>query len=506
MDRRINALLVYPRYTDTFWSFRFALNFISRKAGFPPLGLLTVAALLPPNWNLRLIDLNVKGLKKIDLLWADYVFISAMEIQEKSAREVIGLCYTLHKPVVAGGPLFTARPDDFPLVDHFVLNEAEVTLPAFLSDLSCGKADKFYKANGEWAEMDKSPLPRWDLLNINDYATLSVQFSRGCPNHCEFCDITYLYGRRMRSKTASRLSEELEIIYQRGYKGKIFIVDDNFIGNRQYLKNEVLPALISWSASRNFPFHFITQATVDLADDEILLDMLISARFDSVFIGLETPEDSSLLECGKVQNRKRNLLLTVRKIQQKGLEVMGGFIVGFDHDPPSIFDSQIRFIQESAIVTAMVGLLHVLPNTLLHRRMKEENRLLSKPTGDNMDYSLNFKPRMAADKLIAGYNRLLKTIYSPVCYYARVKQFLHDYNPPIGLHYTFNWQSLTALLKSVVLLGIISKSRIRYWHIFMWSLFFRRKLFPLAITYAIYGYHFRKIIHFNEKHLNLTPN
>ncbi len=487
----MKILLVYPLYPDTFWSFRYALKFIDRKASFPPLGLLTVAAMLPGEWEKRLVDMNVRPLCDADLAWADYVFISAMSIQRTSAQEAIDRCRQRGVKTVAGGPLFTACHEDFPHVDHLVLGEAELSLPPFLDDLSRGEPRHIY-ADERRADLRDTPIPLWELVDIRDYAAMNVQYSRGCPFDCEFCDITALLGRTPRTKQLPQLLAELESLYVWGWRGAIFFVDDNFIGDRKKLKRELLPAMIDWMEERGRPFYFYTEASIDLADDGQLMELMVRAGFQEVFIGIETPLEEGLAESGKVQNRNRDLLASVQRIQRAGLQVHGGFIVGFDSDPPSVFDRQIRFIQESGIVTAMVGVLIALRGTRLYQRLQREGRLLGEATGNNTAVTLNFIPRMEVKKLIDGYRAILDTIYSPRNYYQRVIRLFREYRPLPG---KFNLQPgyVGALFKSIILLGVIGKERYYFWKLFFWSLFRKPRLFPLAITYAIYGFHFRKV-------------
>lgn len=488
----MKILLVYPLYPETFWSFRYALKFIGRKASFPPLGLLTVAAMLPGEWEKRLVDLNVRPLADKEIAWADYVFISAMTIQRKSTQEVIARCRRLGVKTVAGGPLFTACHDDYPEVDHLVLGEAELTLPPFLADLHNGRVRHMY-TDDRWADLTGTPIPLWDLIDVRNYAAMNIQYCRGCPFDCEFCDITALFGRRPRSKTQEQLIAELDSLYTRGWRGAIFFVDDNFIGDKGKLKREVLPAIIDWMDRKEHPFYFYTEASIDLADDPRLMEMMVRAGFEEVFIGIETPYEEGHAESGKVQNRNRDLLASVKSIQRAGLQVHGGFIVGFDSDPPSIFDRQILFIQESGIVTAMVGLLSAIRGTKLHERLNQEGRLLGDDTGNNMDSDVNFVPRMEVKELIGGYRTILDTIYLPKNYYQRVIRLLREYRP---LHLgKFHLQPgyVGALFKSILFLGIIGRERFHYWKLFFWSLARCPRLFPLAITYAIYGFHFRKV-------------
>lgn len=488
----MKILLVYPHYPETFWSFHHALKFIDRKASFPPLGLLTVAAMLPGEWEKKLVDMNVHPLTDEDLAWADYVFISAMTVQRQSTQEVITRCRRRGVKIVAGGPLFTACFDDYPEVDHLVLGEAELTLPLFLADLNKGTARRLY-ADDQWADLTETPIPLWDLIDVRVYAAMNIQYCRGCPFDCEFCDITTLFGRKPRSKTQEQLIAELDSLYIRGWRGAIFFVDDNFIGDKMRLKRWILPAIIDWMKRRKYPFYFYTEASIDLADDPQLMELMVRAGFEEVFIGIETPYEESHTESGKVQNRNRDLLASVKCIQRAGLQVHGGFIVGFDSDPPSIFDRQIRFIQESGIVTAMVGLLSAIRGTRLHERMNQEGRLLGDDTGNNMDSNLNFVPRMEVTTLIGGYRIILETIYSPKNYYQRVIRLLREYRPRHQGKFHLQPGYVAALFKSILFLGVIGRERFHYWKLFFWSLSRRPRLFPLAITYAIYGFHFRMV-------------
>ena len=486
----MNVLLLYPEFPDTFWSFKHALKFISKKSAFPPLGLLTVAAMLPRTWGKRLVDLNVTKLKDKDLAWADYGFISGMIVQSESARQVIARCKQAGLMVVCGGPLFTSEDEQFPGVDHFVLGEAEVTLPAFLEDMLKGRAKPIYRAS-ELPDLQGSPTPLWELVDLKRYATMNVQFSRGCPYNCEFCNVTALFGHKPRLKSAKQIVGELGRLYDHGWRGGVFFVDDNLIGNKKRLKAELLPALIEWRRDK-VEIRFQTEASINLADDEALMQMMVEAGFEEVFIGIETPEERSLAECSKIQNQNRDLAADVRRIQRAGLQVQGGFIVGFDHDTTSIFERQIDFIQKSGIVTAMVGILQALPGTELHKRLKREGRLVGQTSGDNVDGTTNIVPRMDLDALRRGYRRILEHIYSPEHYYQRLRTFLQEYRGP-GMPPRVDFGRLLAFSRSIYRLGIFGKERLHYWRLLSWTLFRRPELFSLAVTLSIYGYHFRKV-------------
>ena len=386
----MKILMVYPQYRDTFWSFQYALKMISKKAAYPPLGLLTVAAMLPGDWEKKLIDMNVTKLTDKDILWADYVFISAMQIQSNSVKEVIRQCNKLNRKVVAGGPLFTISHDEFDGVSHFVLGEAENILPSFLSDLARGCAKPIYESNTR-PDLDITPLPLWSLINIKDYSSMNIQYSRGCPFDCEFCDIGLLYGRKPRTKSTYHFVEELEALYKNNWRGAVLIVDDNLIGDRQKLKKEILPAIIEWSKSKDYPFYFSAEVSIDLADDEELMNLMVEAGISYVFVGIESPNESSLAECNKIPNKNRDLVISVNTLQNHGFEVHGGFVIGFDSDTDSIFENQIDFIQRSGIVIAMVALLTALRGTKLYQRLKEENRLLNEDSS-NAEWATNFVP------------------------------------------------------------------------------------------------------------------
>ena len=489
----MKILLLYPKIPKTFWSFKYALPFIGKKAAFPPLGLLTVAALLPKEWDKKLVDMNVTRLEDRDLQWADYVFISAMVVQKASVKEVVERCEKLDKKTVAGGPLFATGYEEFKsLIDYFVLGEAEITLPFFLEDLKKGCPKKLYQTNLK-PDLKTTPIPLWGLIDMEKYASMSIQFSRGCPFNCEFCDIVLLNGRVQRTKDKEQISRELDVLYNRGWRGSVFFVDDNFIGNKLKLKEEILPALIKWMGKKKYPFDFNTQASINLADDRELMELMVEAGFDTVFVGIESPNEESLKECGKFQNINRNLLESIRIIQNRGLQVQAGFIIGFDQDTLSIFDRMILFIQKSGIVTAMVGLLQAPPKTRLWERLKREERLISQPTGSNTDCTINFIPKMNLHSLISGYKRTINHIYSPQNYYQRLMHFLKAYKPREKINYRFDLNQFLAFLKSIWVLGIREKERSYYWKVFFWSLFRKPKLFPIIIEMTIKGFHFRKI-------------
>ncbi len=486
----MNVLLIYPEFTDTFWSFKHAIKFIRKKAVLPPLGLLSIGAMLPKAWSKRLVDVNVTRLSDEDLAWADYAFISGMAVQRASAHQIIERCKNAGLKIVAGGPLFTSEYEQFDDVDHFVLNEAELTLPPFLEDLEKGRPKHLYQTS-DYCDIRKTPPPLWELADLKRYASLSVQFSRGCPFNCDFCNITALLGHRPRIKNSGQILAELDELYDLGWRGQVFFVDDNFIGNKKYLMTELLPTLIRWrKGKKGLPFN--TEVTINLADDEPLMQMMVQAGFDTVFIGIETPDELSLAECNKKQNKNRDMIQNVKRIQRAGLQVQGGFIIGFDNDTPSIFQRQIDFIQKSGIVTAMVGMLQAPSGTKLYERLKREGRILGNLTGDNVDGTTNIIPRMDMQVLFEGYKKIVDHIYSPKEYYQRVKTFLSEYKAP-KIEIPLDFQRILALFRSGIRLGILGEERFQYWKLMLWTLMRRPTLLTEAITFTIYGYHFRQV-------------
>jgi radical SAM superfamily enzyme YgiQ (UPF0313 family) len=450
--------------------------------------------MLPEEWEKKLVDMNTTTLTDKDLKWADYVFLSAMVAQQNSAREVVDRCRKLGTKIVAGGPLFTPGNEGFGFEDinHLVFNEAEDILPLFIEDLEKGCAKHIYTSE-ERPDIRATPVPLWSLINKRKYHVMSIQYSRGCPFNCEFCDIISLNGHRPRTKDKSQIITELDALYDRGWRARVFFVDDNFIGNKRKLKSEILPAIIKWMEEKNRPFTFLTEASINLADDEELMRLMSEAGFEMVFVGIESPNEASLVECNKSPNKNRDLLASVKKMQNYGLQVQGGFIVGFDSDPLSIFKSQIDFIQKSGIVTAMVGVLMAPPETRLYKRLKKENRILPKGSGDNTDGSTNFIPKMGYEALARGYKHVVDTIYAPKQYYERIRTFLREYKPSNKGKFKVSLLHLIALIRSTWVLGVKEKGRIHYWKLVAWTLLKKPKTLPLSITLAVQGFHFRKV-------------
>jgi len=488
----MRVLLVYPIFPDTYWSFKHALAFEGKKAAFPPLGLLTVSAMLPETWERRLVDMNVEKLDDNDIEWADMVFVSAMIVQKASLEDVVRRARALGKRVAVGGPYVSTSSESLPDADHIFVGEAETTLPEFIRDLELGISEKSYKTD-ERPSLHETPVPDFGLIDMRQYSAMNVQYSRGCPFQCEFCDIIEIYGRVPRTKTNEQMLAELDTLYASGWRGMVFIVDDNFIGNKKNVRL-LLPDLVKWSRQKNYPFAFLTEASVNLAEDDALLQMMKEAGFRRVFLGIETPVGESLKEAQKGQNTRRDLIESIRKIQSYGMEVMAGFIVGFDNDPDNIFELQMDFIRESSIPLAMVGLLSALPDTQLWRRLEKEGRLGGYHSGNNTDCSLNFEPKMNRETLMEGFQTILKNIYSPHEYYNRaldcLSRFHHDRIEP---RQSTLVKDLHALYRIVMTLGIRDRSRVHFWRYFYRLIRFHSRDFAHGLTLAAMGYHFRRI-------------
>jgi radical SAM superfamily enzyme YgiQ (UPF0313 family) len=486
-----NILLVYPQVPkNTYWGFQHALKFIGKKSSMPPLGLITVAAYIPGHINVRLVDENLALLKDSDIAWADAVFISAMIVQKDSFERVAALSKKAGKIVVAGGPHVTSSLEPIQNVDHFVLGEAEGVMEDFMQDLEQGCAKPVYRAEKR-PDLAFTRTPRYELLKLKSYASMAVQYSRGCPFRCEFCDIWKVYGNRPRVKPAERMLAELNALHALNWRGAVFMVDDNFIGNKGQVKRNLLPALIAWQKERRYPFKFYTEASINLADDDALLESMRHAAFNEVFIGIETPSVESLAETGKVQNLKTDMAKAIRKIQNYGMEVMGGFILGFDSDTDDIADRQIAFIQQAGIPRAMVGLLIALPGTDLHERLVREDRILGRSDGNNVSCAAaNFKTRQSPEALQAGYRKVLSTIYDKSLknYFSRCNRVLDTLkeNPHAGRRIKLT--ELRALIGSL-LRQPFTPYGWQYVKFIARNLLKNTGSFPEAVKFSILGHH-----------------
>lgn len=474
----MRILLVYPEMPDTFYLFKHLTRVIGKKASFPPLGLLTVAALLPSDWELKLIDANVDVLTDDIIQWSDMVFISAMNTQAKSTIQIISRCKSLDATIVAGGPLFTHEYKRFEDVDYFVLNEAEITLPLFLKDLENHEPKRVYLTN-EFADVHLTPIPRWDLINLNNYAYSIVQYSRGCPYFCDFCDVTALFGRKPRVKTAEQIIAELETILQHGNPGMILFADDNLIGNKGLLKKDLLPKLIEWRDKHKYAPGFDTQVTINLSDDDELMQLMLEAGFRKLFVGIETLEDDALLMMQKRQNTRRNLLDTVNKLHANGFMIVGGFILGLDSDTPAVFQNQIDFITESGMVLVSINLLKAPLGTELYERIKSENRLISDLDFD--ENRSNMTHLMDKELLDAGYSRVLENIYSAEGVFNRAKIYFEHKRPfkvKNGIKQKLTLSVVLLAIRVIFILGIKDENRSYFWKMLYWL--FRKNMFRYA--------------------------
>lgn len=489
MERKI--LLVYPEIPATYWSFKYALPFIDFKALMPPLGLITIAALLPEEYEVRLIDMNHQKLTPNDIISADMVFVSAMIVQKASFHQVVGLCNEYDTPVVAGGPYPTSSYTKITGVSHFILNEGEITLPRFIKDLEQGQAKKIYQDDTK-PDITKTPPPRFDLLDLHAYESMALQSSRGCPFNCEFCDIIEMFGRTPRYKQPEQFIHEMNLLYESGYRGSLFIVDDNFIGNKKKAR-ELLEYIITWQKERNYPFNLFTEASINLAQDEPLIDLMVQAGLDTVFIGIETPIPETLTLTQKHQNTKADVLESIKIIQRKGIEVMGGFIVGFDNDPENIFDLQIDYIQKAGIPLAMIGTMVALPNTQLYRRLEKEGRILGETDGNNThSMELNYIPQMPREALMEGYKRVISTIYEPRNYFDRCITLIKRIPHTANAHGSISRKHIKAFFLSL-LRQTFSRYGLDYLHLLASAIIHNPRQFPLAVTLAVKGYHFFKM-------------
>ncbi len=487
----MKVLLIYPEYENTFWNVKKVLKVVGKKAAYPPLGLLTVAAMLPGQWEKKLIDMNCQTLNEEHIKWADYVLVSSIIGQKKSTKKVISKVQEIGKTVIAGGSLFTTGWEEFSSVDTLVLGESEEIMPDLIKDMENNNLKKIYSAE-DFPPINKAPIPAWDLINLSYYNSVCIQLTRGCPYNCEFCDVVHLNGRIPRIKGREQIISELDSVYEIGWRAGVFFVDDNFIGNKAILKKEILPAIIKWQKERGHPFTLSTQLSINFSDDKDLMGLMTQAGFSTVFVGIETTDPDGLEECGKYHNKNRNLLASVKKIQNHGFEVNAGFILGFDSDKETVFQNQIDFIQKSGIVAAMVGLLNVSPKTRLYKRLKKSNRLLDHKNTPELS-ELNFIPKMETKTLIDGYNDVLKTIYSPKYYFNRIKTFLREYKPKKVGHTKVGLYHIRGLFASLWFLGILGSGRHYYWGLILWSMFRRPTLLPYAFALPLGLMHFKTL-------------
>jgi radical SAM superfamily enzyme YgiQ (UPF0313 family) len=483
----MNTLLVHPEFPRTYWGMEYSRLLSHRAALLPPLGLLTVAALLPSNWAVRLLDMSIDPLRDEDLGWADVVFVGAMQIQQASFHEVVRRVRAFGKTVVVGGAYPTTDPQASHHADCVVIGESEDLIGPLCRDLENRTLKRRYVAE-QRPDITRSPVPRFDLLRIDAYQSIGVQFSRGCPFNCEFCDIIEVFGRVPRTKPADQLLREFEAVYATGFHGMLFLVDDNFIGNKRAAKT-MLPALAEWMRVKDYPFDIYTEASIGLASDDQLIELMLQAGFSSVFIGIETPSQESLAETQKIQNLCLDLTQAVEKLTRRGLEVMAGFIIGFDADDAGIFERQLTFIQNAPIPLAMVGILSALPGSQLWRRLEKEGRLVGDASGDNFGRT-NFKTRLPERVLLDGYGKLLADLYDPDAYFARCLRVLQLWPSKRPSRFRFPlWYALGTLLRTIWRQGVRAPYRSAFWKFIGTVLWRMPHLVSRSVSQVINGEH-----------------
>ena len=430
MSERCHVLMVYPRFNaNSFWNYSGTCEMVGAKYPGAPLGLITVAAMLPPSWTVRLVNCNTEELTDDDIAWADMVMTGGMIVQQWDTLAIVRRAQGLGKPVVVGGPGVTSTPEPYAAADFRVLGEAEGVLERFVAAWQAGERSGTFEAVKFKADVTTSPLPRFDLLRFNDYLHVGLQFSRGCPFTCEFCDIIELYGRVPRTKTAPQVLGELDRLYALGYRGHIDFVDDNLIGNKKAVK-AFLPHLVDWQKRHGYPFDLSTEASVNLADDVELLELMRAAGFFAVFVGIESPDTATLVQAQKKQNTRRSLTESIGRIYEAGMVVVAGFIVGFDSEKGSVRQPMTQLIEDAAIPVAMVGMLYALPNTQLPRRLHREGRLFQPERseqegdvhGDQCTAGLNFTVKRPRREIVDDYRGVLADIYTPAAYFGRVRR------------------------------------------------------------------------------------
>jgi radical SAM superfamily enzyme YgiQ (UPF0313 family) len=473
----MNVLLIYPLFPKSFWSFEKTLALLDRKAMLPPLGLVTVAAILPQEWNFKLVDRNIRQITAAEWAWADLVILSAMIVQKEDLLAQIQEAKGRGKRVAVGGPYPTALPQEVTEVgaDYLILDEGEITLPLFIDAISRGESSGIFRSGGEKPDVTNTPIPRFDLLEFDAYAEMSVQFSRGCPFQCEFCDIIVLYGRKPRTKSPAQLLAELDYLYELGWRRSIFMVDDNFIGNKRNVKL-FLKELQPWMVAHEYPFSFATEASVDLAQDQELMDAMVRCNFGSVFLGIETPDEESLAFTQKFQNTRDSLSEAVYKITRSGLRVMAGFIIGFDGEKSGAGARIVKFVEQTSIPTALFSMLQALPDTALWHRLAKENRLRSKSANINQTTLMNFVPTRPLAEIASEYVEAFWELYEPSRFLDRAYRhyrILGEATYPKkgkGAKKPLNWKVLRALLTICWRQGVLRNTRWQFWRN-LWSMY-----------------------------------
>ena len=467
----MRVLLIYPRFPSSFWSYENFLKLVNRKVLLPPLGLITVAALLPQDWEFQLVDRNIRAVSDTEWDWAELVIVSAMIVQQEDFRHQIQEAKRRGKRVAVGGPYPTSLPDNARAAgaDYLILDEGEITLPMFVAALEQGELGGIFTARGEKADVTQTPIPRFDLLELDSYQNMAVQFSRGCPFQCEFCDIIVLYGRKPRTKRPEQLLKELEYLVQLGWSRQIFMVDDNFIGNKRNVKL-LLKELKTWQLEYNYPFRFYTEASVDLAEDRELMELMVECGFNAVFLGIETPDEESLQLTKKYQNTRHPLEEAIDKITRAGLIPMAGFILGFDGEKQGTGERIAQFVQRTSISRAFFTLLQALPNTALWNRLQQENRLLHGEVNINQTTLMNFIPSRPITEIVREYIQAFWNLYEPENYLERTYRcFAKLGKPKVKTASGMDWVALRVLLLVMWRQGVQRSTRGKFWY-YLWSI------------------------------------
>jgi len=501
LGNKIKALLVWPKIPNSFWSFSGMLDLLPEKVVMPPLGLITLAALCPPDWTIRLIDEAVEELTDNHILWADLVMVGAMTVQQAGLDKVLARARRLGRRTIVGGPYASGEPARMlPIADHVVVGEPDEVFLEIARDLEQGTAKRLYEITDK-PDVTKTPIPRFDLLKLDCYASMSVQFSRGCPFQCEFCDIIILYGRKPRTKLPEQMVAELDKLLSLGWKKQVFIVDDNFIGNHKHAL-DLCVELEKWQRKLRDPVMFYTEASMDLARKPALIEAMVKANFFYVFLGIESPSKESLQEVKKLQNLAMDPVSCIELLHQKGLWVTGGFIVGFDSDTEDIFEQQVEFIERTAIPWALLNFLHALPRTALYDRMQKEGRILISRGSSSDGTPPNFVTTMDSAVLLRGFGRTVAAIYEPGKFYERAWRSLERWQARACQHPAKDPTTgdiIRIVARSIWHQGVRSSYRKPYWKFFLRMLgryaTNRPKLW-LAFTILISGHHF--ILYANE--------
>ncbi len=463
----MRALLVYPQFPKTFWSYEKILELVNRKVLLPPLGLITVAAILPQTWEFKLVDRNIRAVTDDEWQWADIVIMSGMIVQKADMLDQIAIAKRYGKRVAVGGPYPTSMPQDMEAagVDYLILDEGEITLPMFVDAIARGETSGRFTSGGEKPDVTSTPIPRYDLLEMSAYDSMSVQFSRGCPFQCEFCDIIVLYGRKPRTKTPEQLLAELNYLYELGWRGGVFMVDDNFIGNKRNVK-QLLVQLKDWQAERQYPFRFDTEASLDLAEDDEMIDLMLECNFAAVFMGIETPDTDSLQLTKKFQNMRSPLLESIDKVTHAGLRVIAGFIIGFDGEKPGAGQRIVEFAEITGIPTTTFAMLQALPNTALWYRLEREGRLRTQDGNINQTTLMNFVPTRPVEDIAREYVSAFRQLYEPTQYLNRVYRYFLKLGAP-KVRPAFSWPEWV-VVRALALVcwrqGVVRSTRWLFWH------------------------------------------